>query len=617
MKLDNRGIIGFIVCVISAVTFSVSVCEGREVFVVSANVSGDANYMLSEGDGKFSSLPLVSDLGVNGASYGNGIGDFDNDGDLDYVMGIGNQTGELYIFEKLGPGNQIGPPTAVASWIGEAFPMDMAVADFNGDGNLDVVLSFLHSANCRLYLGDGKLGFTGPASDDDTDSLVLENAAELLSGGADAAFFNDDEHVDFIIAPYMRGNFYIHLGNGDGTFQTSTFSSDNGDPYFGAAVADFDNDGLVDLAASYVGYIDLYLGNGDGTFGIEKSVGRFDYDYRLADHGISLSLLDNYDFNGDGNQDLVVANFGSGGEGVGVFLGEGNGRFRNPVISWGDPLGTLYAVSAPPGKTNKEPVAVVDPVYLEAFVGEEIVVDGSESYDEDGNIANYDWDFGDEEPAGVLFFSSMTQDAGDPSSEASASHVYNEAGSYTITLTVTDDDGATASAQAEVHVSDVPVVPVKVKFSPHRLNLRSRDKWLWATIRVPAGFDARKIDDSKVCVFTNDAFPVFAQSNYGRGFIAKLRKSVCRRKRSLTLRFDRQAVINAIGNRAGKFTLYIEGQILSEDGWSKLEGSATIRAIDRKKEGAYFYKFRKKQIKRTLKRLDRKSEFKQWKYYWH
>ena len=131
----------------------------------------------------------------------------------------------------------------------------------------------------------------------------------------------------------------------------------------------------------------------------------------------------------------------------------------------------------------------------------------------------------------------------------------------------------------------------------------------------PAGYDARQIDDSSVCVLTDDAFPIFANSDYGRGFLAKVRKRVYRKKRSLTLRFDRQDVIKAVGNRAGKFRLNIEGQIFSENGWSKLEGSGKIKTIVKKKKG-YYYKLRKKQIKRIMKHLARKWKSKKWKCYW-
>lgn len=61
------------------------------------------------------------------------------------------------------------------------------------------------------------------------------------------------------------------------------------------------------------------------------------------------------------------------------------------------------------------------------FVGEEIVFNGSRSYDRDGTIVSWVWDFGD----------------GKTSDSAVVTHVYSEAGTFTVLLIVTDDDGAT------------------------------------------------------------------------------------------------------------------------------------------------------------------------------
>jgi len=59
------------------------------------------------------------------------------------------------------------------------------------------------------------------------------------------------------------------------------------------------------------------------------------------------------------------------------------------------------------------------------LIGQEIIFDGSRSYDIDGSITSYYWDFGDQNNgSGVV-----------------ASHIYQLAGTYTVRLTVTDDDG--------------------------------------------------------------------------------------------------------------------------------------------------------------------------------
>ncbi|RJS73842.1 PKD domain-containing protein, partial [Methanophagales archaeon] len=66
-----------------------------------------------------------------------------------------------------------------------------------------------------------------------------------------------------------------------------------------------------------------------------------------------------------------------------------------------------------------------------ATVNETITFNASSSYDPDGNITNYEWDFGD---------GNVTN-----TTEETINHSYSEAGSYEVTLTVTDNDGATNS----------------------------------------------------------------------------------------------------------------------------------------------------------------------------
>jgi len=77
---------------------------------------------------------------------------------------------------------------------------------------------------------------------------------------------------------------------------------------------------------------------------------------------------------------------------------------------------------------NSPPVAAfTDSATSAVYTAETIAFNGADSYDTDGRIVSYSWDFGD----------------GSTATGATASHAYAQAGSYTVFLTVTDDDGAT------------------------------------------------------------------------------------------------------------------------------------------------------------------------------
>ena len=88
---------------------------------------------------------------------------------------------------------------------------------------------------------------------------------------------------------------------------------------------------------------------------------------------------------------------------------------------------------------NKSPVAEAgDNLIL--TVNEEVDFDGSASYDEDGSIVNYEWDFGD----------------GETDFGLNVSHAWTAPGEYTVTLTVTDNEGAEGTDTPSVTIDVVP-----------------------------------------------------------------------------------------------------------------------------------------------------------------
>ena len=584
MRPTYQRVLGLILGTILFVSLTASVSIASEVFVVSSSQNGDPNYM-SDDDGTFTGQEILQRPGVINIfghvpfSYGNGLGDFDNDGDLDYIMGIGYNRGDVYIYEKTDSGNQFADPLSVASWgiPGPGrFAMDMAVADFNEDGNADFVLSLDFSTDSGLYLGDGNFGF---------QSVSLPQTAAFNSAGADAADFNNDGHADFVIAPASNAPFYVSLGDGQGNFITHSFNSYDSGAVYGVAAADFTGDGNVDIAAAFYDYLYVYEGAGDGrTFSYLDS-------YELP---INKSAIDNIDFDGDENQDLVIASYDTGKAGVAVFLGNGDGTFTwSNTYLGGTPM-ERTALSGPPYQlqSNQEPVAVIEPAFLQITAGEEILFDGSYSYDEDGNIVSYEWDFGEGNTAAEV--QSMASAAAPmmlsaeipamaPTSEPDSkvaginpSYIYYKSGVYTVTLIVTDDKGAKNSVRAEVQVD---AVPVKVKFSPRKLNLRRRGKSVLATIKLPDGYDAASIDRTSLRLYVPETESIIAARPYRkRGFLAHYFWRRLQRKWNIVIvKFDHQAVVKAIETPSSRTNLTVQGQMLHNGGQIEFEGSGTIK----------------------------------------
>lgn len=105
------------------------------------------------------------------------------------------------------------------------------------------------------------------------------------------------------------------------------------------------------------------------------------------------------------------------------------------VVFFAIALGTASQVTA-----NQSPVAVALPEDQSIYAGGEAWLSANDSYDPDGSIVSYFWDFQD----------------GTYSSERYTTHLYNLPGNYTVTLTVTDDIGATDQDSVNLTVIDSP-----------------------------------------------------------------------------------------------------------------------------------------------------------------
>jgi hypothetical protein len=184
---------------------------------------------------------------------------------------------------------------------------DVALADVNGDGHLDIVAADANGNDVSVLLGNGNGTF----------KAAQNFATDTTSWRVAVADINGDGHADIVTANKNAQDLSVLLGNGDGTFQAAVNVSCTYAPY-GLAVADVNGDGKPDLVTTTVenSSVEVLLGNGDGTF---QSPSDF-----VA--GFSPRAVVVADVNGDGRPDLVTA-LASPSNGVSVLLGNGNGTF--------------------------------------------------------------------------------------------------------------------------------------------------------------------------------------------------------------------------------------------------------------------------------------------------
>jgi len=239
---------------------------------------------------------------LQGGPNGFAIGDLNGDGNLDLVVTFGGAN----ISVLLGKGD--GTFQTPVNYAAGSPASVVAVADFNGDGKLDIAVGNVGSnPSISILLGNG----------DGTFQPAVNYSVPCCPSSIVAADFNGDGKLDLVVATDAAS---VLLGNGDGTFQP-VLNYPAGSNTATVAVGDFNADGHLDLAVANNGSdnVSVLLGNGDGTF-------QSALDYPVGNVPFAVVAGD---FNGDGILDLAVTNFFSNT--VSVLLGKGDGSFLSAV----------------------------------------------------------------------------------------------------------------------------------------------------------------------------------------------------------------------------------------------------------------------------------------------
>ena len=265
--------------------------------------SNDVSVLMNAGDGTYLASASYA-VGTNPVAIA--IGDFNGDGKLDVAV-LNRISSSISVLLGNGDGTfQLQKSTNITT--GD-LPDSLAIADFNGDGKLDIAvtvgLAAIGQHAIAVLLGNGDGTFQPATNYDGGSGAQFVNVAD----------FNGDAKPDIVVVDQNQRAISVLLGKGDGTFQTpiNTPATTNVGPI---ALADFNHDGRVDIA--------MAGGNSSSSFFVFLGDGTGSFRTPVATTGSNLvSSVAASDLNGDGLPDVLVLT----DIGFSVFLGVGNGTF--------------------------------------------------------------------------------------------------------------------------------------------------------------------------------------------------------------------------------------------------------------------------------------------------
>ena len=320
-------------------------------------LAGDMNAVMMFTGNYQGKLTLTGSYLVPNLSASLSVNDFDGDGNLDLLIPDTDRGSPVLLLGR-GDGTLNAPP----AYSGSNGLTSLATGDFNNDGKADLIVTGSNptTSTLSLLLGNGNGQFQAPVNipvagptnvvavgdfnkDGQLDIAVSGSQLNILLNQGNGTFRQGAQYGNFtalVVADFNRdgipdiagpsnGSLGLLLGNGDGTFHSASPPAVGSNPKTVAA-ADFNKDGLLDIAvlnagsASDAGGISILLGNGAGTFPKVNSVAA----------GVNPRALAVADMNGDGKPDLIVATVATAATAsafqIWVLLGNGDGTFQAP-----------------------------------------------------------------------------------------------------------------------------------------------------------------------------------------------------------------------------------------------------------------------------------------------
>jgi hypothetical protein len=283
------------------------------------STSDDVTVLLGDGTGDFSAAGSSPEsLLPAGDSFDIAAGDLDGDEDVD--LATANNDGTASVLLNDGSGDF----TVLAGEAAGPTPRSIAIADMNGDTELDLVIGNFFGAFVTVLLNDG---------DNDGDFTAL--AAEDVGGNADnvfdvaAAQIDNDADVDVVVINEYLNKVRTMSNNGLGDLTTVGTPVATTNP-ISVALGQFGSNAFADLAVlnqANPSTVSVLIGFGDGTY--SEAAGS---PVAVPNSADAWDVAAG-DLNSDGHQDLAVTGGTGATSKVTVLLGNGAGAFSPAATS--------------------------------------------------------------------------------------------------------------------------------------------------------------------------------------------------------------------------------------------------------------------------------------------
>jgi hypothetical protein len=258
-------------------------------------------------------------IGVGAAPNSVEVADFNMDGKPDFVVA---NAGSNNVTILLGDGKGKFVQAKGSPFPAGTSPNDICIADFNGDGKLDLAIANHEAKYLTVLLGDGRGGFK------DAPGSPVAVLSRPHTHGVACGDFNNDGKPDLVTDSWGENRVTVVFGNGSGGFSSpgSQFAVGKR-PYQRVRVADVNADGNADVITTNLEGDNVTVLLGDGRSGFSEAVGS------PFPGGKTPFFVAIGDLNRDKKLDLAIANWTGQGDqlendGVTILLGDGGGSFK-------------------------------------------------------------------------------------------------------------------------------------------------------------------------------------------------------------------------------------------------------------------------------------------------